>query len=843
MKAANRWRDLIARQRAILSEIEAEYQAYENSDPAKENVRLKAALEKLRTDFEESRKSAAALADENRGLKNALYEQIYNEKIKIINTTAQKLNIYFRSSVEGELNRLSALERDVKRRVDGVREDLKRNSAGIRDEINARLDELSAFMDREVTEARSAAGAGDDVFSREELDRFEALKNERLTNEQVRAAARKNNLERFVGLNVLNALGVFLLIAGVVTVARYTYRWLPDMLKGILMFTLGGAMLAAGEFLNRRKPTVFSLGVSAGGVGVLYAALAASYFGLRILGMYPAVVICVLITTGAFVLSDRYNSQIIAVFALIGGYLPMYSISSDAAALYGAMLYFIALNLLALIVSFNKNWRVLSFTGLFLNMPGTVYICWNFYGADGNVDRALTILYVLFAFAVYAAIPIVGACRLKIKLKKSDITLLAINTFFSGLIMYGVFYNFDLQDYNGMLAVGFAAVYLLLGKFAERKLTADASALFYLTGLAFVTLVVPLQFGRVWLSLGWLAEGALLAVYGILRDEKRFKQAGFIISLLCLSVFVIFDCARTEHPLFAYKYFAITLGSWGVLGAYMYKKMTAGRFARVYKYFVLVNTWIYTLYIIEELRHALFGIFDGQTIYHLDYLTAAAAVTATFVIAYAAPRIRLLADSGTKIFSAALYAVGILTLFCLNTLYSPVARSYLSANTPAPGITAAGTAILAVLGMLSVFAARDLMKLIISERKLGVEWYPLIVSGYFVVIFTQNLIVQFGLSFSSAAISIIYVFAAFAWIVFGFARRYSFIRRFGLGLAIAAVVKLFLVDLFTLTQGYRIVSYFALGITLIAISFVYQYFSRRLEPAVKNADDSEGGVR
>jgi uncharacterized membrane protein len=54
-------------------------------------------------------------------------------------------------------------------------------------------------------------------------------------------------------------------------------------------------------------------------------------------------------------------------------------------------------------------------------------------------------------------------------------------------------------------------------------------------------------------------------------------------------------------------------------------------------------------------------------------------------------------------------------------------------------------------------------------------------------------------------------------------------RKFGLGLAISAVVKLFIIDLSHLTSGYRIVSYFALGITLVAISFVYQYFNKRLD--------------
>jgi uncharacterized membrane protein len=73
------------------------------------------------------------------------------------------------------------------------------------------------------------------------------------------------------------------------------------------------------------------------------------------------------------------------------------------------------------------------------------------------------------------------------------------------------------------------------------------------------------------------------------------------------------------------------------------------------------------------------------------------------------------------------------------------------------------------------------------------------------------------------------VLAALAWIIFGFVRRFVFIRRFGLVLAIFAVVKLFVLDLTGLTQGFRILSYFALGVILIAISFVYQYFSKRLE--------------
>ena len=730
---------------------------------------------------------------------------------------------------------MTALEQSIRIRINYMRSALAKGRIDLRDDVYAKLDEVSALTDSRLTEARANTAQAQGLFSQRERDAFAALKEEQITDEQIVAVAKKNNLERIVGLNVLNVVGVFLLIIGAITLARFTYYRLTDVMKGIMLFALGGILLAAGEMLNRKKPNVFSLGISAGGIGILYAALATSYFGLRILEMYPALIVCVLITAGAFVLSRHYNAQTIAVFALIGGYLPMYSIGSDAVIAYGAMLYFVALNLLALLLSFSKKWRVTSFIGLALNIVGTCYLCLRFAfdNADSLPARILTILYVLFAFLIYTAIPIISNWRTGAGFRKSDVVLLAINTFFSSLIMYGVFYGFDMDDYTGLLAVFFAVIYLFLGRVIEKKFSGEQrhmGALFYLTGLAFVVLMIPLQFGRVWLSLGWLAEGVFLAAYGVVANEKRIRQAGLTVSLLCLAAFVLYDCRWLGDTLFPYKYLAITLGSLILLGAYMVKRMMSGLFVKVYKYVTLANVWLYSMYVLLKLLgDLLYSLYGYQTAFRIDYLLGAAAVTATFILAFAFSQIRLLADTGVNVLTIALYGIGIVALAVLNTALSPAARAYMRADTPAMAITAGAALVLVAMALLSVLALRQALHILVAERKLGVQWYPLILSGYGVIILTQNLIVQYDLSFASAAISILYGLTAFAWIAFGFLRRYSLIRKFGLGLALLSVIKLFVVDLAVLTQGYRILSYFVLGITLIAISFVYQYFNKRLE--------------
>jgi len=839
-------RSVLNRQKDLLIELENEVRNIENSDLTKENERLKAEIEKLQAEYIKSEQNTELLSDENKSLKNALYEQVYNEKVKIVQTTQEKIDIYFKSSLATEQNRLANLEENIIRKINNMRAALHDNNISLDAEISKKLGELAIQVNAQITEARTRYAETHGVFSKNERAEFEKLKNEQITDEQILAVAKKNNIERFVGLNLLNKVGILLIIIGVIAAAQYTYLQLPDTLKGVMMFTLGAIMLVAGEVMNRKNPNVFSLGITAGGVGVLYSALAISYFGLEILHMYTALLLCVLITAVTFILSTRYESQTILSFALVGGYLPMFSIygSDDRIILYGAMVYFVVLNLLALMVAFRRKWTIATYIGLILNIVCTAAISITMSQTEIQVqllNKILTVTYILFAFLIYSAIPILGTYNVKSKFKKTDVILLAINTFFSSLIMYLTFYSFEWEAATGVLAIVFAVLYLYLGRIVESLFTDEKhmQALFYLTGLTFVILIIPFQFGSVWLSLGWLAQGVALTVYGILKEEKNFIRAGYVINGLCLCAFIFVDVfARvdqlfaTDH-LFTFKYLAITFGSIIILGSYIYKKTLSFVFQRVYTYVVVINFWIFAMYLTFQEFNTFLN--RANSIFYKSNLDVALAITLTFIIAYVVLRIKVLSDVGVKIIAGIFYVIGLLWLFGMNS-NSFVYWNYIG-EIPR-SVTIAATVILIAVSLFSVFIMRDLVKLVVMEKKLGVEWYPLIVSAYFVIVLTQNLIVQYDLSFTSAWISIIYVVTALLWIIFGFARMYSFIRKAGLGLALLAVIKLFIIDLAHLTQGYRIISYFVLGITLVAISFVYQYFNKRLELKMEVLQDA-----
>jgi len=839
MANADSFKSILDRQKEIIADLDSEIKELENSDLLSENRLLKEELSAEKTGLEIANRNNRLLETENKYLKNALYEQVYNERMAILKTSSQKLEVYFKANYEAEINKLTKFVVAAKKRINEMTATLHENHIDLEDEIYTKIGELDAVLDKKITLMREELSQTNWEFQQNTEEQLNKLKQEQLTEEQLKGVVKKNNFEALIGLNVINKIGILLLVIGVIAASQYTFFQMSDIYKGIFGLMAGALLVVVGELMNRRSATIFSLGLTSGGIAVLFATLALSYFELNILEMYPALLLCILTTLGAFVLSVRYNAQTIAAFALIGGYLPLFSIYGNKVLVYSAMGYFIILNLFALVLSTKKKWTVTSFLGFFLNVVGTIYIMVLLlnareYDLPFNFKDLPTLGYIAFAFIIYTLIPISSTYFKRLKFKSSDIVLLGLNTAISALLMYVAFYEVNLHDFTGLLAILFAVIYLSLGRFLENNLSKEknAQALFYLTGFTFVVLIIPFQFGRVWLSLGWLVEGAGLLIYGIVREQVNFRKIGAVIFGLCLAAFLLFDVFDFFTPFysygrfFVYKYFAVTLGSVLVLAAAYRKRSLSTRAITWFKYGTTINLWLFLMYIIGEKFSYFLSSSLKNSYWAADYLVFALMVVVSYLLAYLIPRIKLLRDGVMKGISIVIYVISLFSLLILNA-YTPI-EGFMRINTPLL-LKLSGTLVIVFISILAVLALRDLMLRLVMERKIGLEWYPLIISSFFVFILTETLIMQYNLAFTNAAISIIYVVTALSWIIFGFVKRYSFIRRFGLGLAIMALAKLFFLDLSFLTEIAKIISYFAFGITLLAISYVYQRFNKKLE--------------
>jgi uncharacterized membrane protein len=77
------------------------------------------------------------------------------------------------------------------------------------------------------------------------------------------------------------------------------------------------------------------------------------------------------------------------------------------------------------------------------------------------------------------------------------------------------------------------------------------------------------------------------------------------------------------------------------------------------------------------------------------------------------------------------------------------------------------------------------------------------------------------------ALSLVWIMYSAAAVIVGMVRRFRPLRLFGIALFALAIIKVFLVDIWTLTQLHRIVSVVCLGALLLAVAFLYNRFRFR----------------
>jgi hypothetical protein len=160
------------------------------------------------------------------------------------------------------------------------------------------------------------------------------------------------------------------------------------------------------------------------------------------------------------------------------------------------------------------------------------------------------------------------------------------------------------------------------------------------------------------------------------------------------------------------------------------------------------------------------------------------------------------------------------------------------------GSSAADILVLAVLVLFNLFVwlsgGRLLQSSLMREYK-NMELYPVVMGIYLLGIITAFLGVQLQLGDGGLVFSLVYLLLAVLFIMYGFRKRYVYIRRFGLGLSLLATGKLLLYDLSLLNTGSKIIAYFSFGLCLLGISYLYQRVSIRMEEAYATEEKDHSG--
>ena len=132
------------------------------------------------------------------------------------------------------------------------------------------------------------------------------------------------SIEYAIASNWLLRIGVLILVMGVGFFLMYSIEqgWINEVGQVMLSATAGLAMLVAGTRMLGRKYHLFGQGMIGGGIAVLYLTVYAahSHYDPSLIENPTAFALMIIVTCLAGWIAVRFNSLLVAVLGILGGY-------------------------------------------------------------------------------------------------------------------------------------------------------------------------------------------------------------------------------------------------------------------------------------------------------------------------------------------------------------------------------------------------------------------------------------------------------------------------------------------------------------------------------------------
>ncbi len=815
------------------------------SDLVNENKRLHKEIEEKTKNLNKLEKKIASLNKDNQELKNTLLEQIIDERLQLVKISYKKLSIYFEDKNNKNTDRLTWFENDLKAKLTSLEKRVDLALKLDKAELLNDIEELKNKLTKKVSAQREQLlSEQEELFARFDKG-MEEFREEEVDGETLKKRIRRNRMEMKIGLGWFNKIGIVLIVISIALAAYYNREHINDYVKGIAFFVIGFAFVAVGEFFYRKEKNQFAQGLIGGGVAILFTSVFVSCFVLEIVTQNMALVLSVLISFLTIVMSLRYKSPTIISLGLIGGYLPFITyikvVGFSGVDYYYGMGYLLVLNLITLFISFKMKWFVVNYLSFILFLPGLLYLVFNCPSVEAGI------VYSSLAFLLYTAVVLVNPVLKGKDIHIPDVILFTINTVVGSLVVFLLFEKADLSRFEGVLSLCFCIVFYFIGNILDRYVKKGnvLSIISFVTALTFAILIIPFEFGSRWLSIGWLVEGTLLIVYGVSKTIKYMERAGWLLFALCLVTFFFFDVPLNvidHNDFFPLKFFFITSGLVLTYITYHFKlvKAYSMQFRNNTGMFTVLNlVTVITLFsflnyiIIKGANEFIYDKHDLPSKYILFFN-----LFVYSVVAFSLGKLLLHKKLLTPVNKGISLVLNILAnlLFLYMLVNNSMIPSHAEKHFAVLGYLA--FSVLIVYNVIIVINLRQTIIRFFKYNYLGLEWLPLTIAIFLLLNITFLLVIQFNFSRINLILSLIYLVYAIGCIVYGFYKRYSYIRYFGLGLTFFTLGKLFIWDLRGLDESGKIIAYFCYGLLLIGISFVYQRINK-MNPVKKDERDGE----
>ncbi|MCK3683145.1 DUF2339 domain-containing protein [Maribellus sp. YY47] len=339
--------------------------------------------------------------------------------------------------------------------------------------------------------------------------------------------------EQFIGTNLINKIGMIVVIIGVGIGAKYAID--NNLISPLMRIALGylvGGILAFFAVRLKEKYFNFSAVLFSGGMAIFYFISYAAYTYYNLFPYVVAFLLMVLFTVFTVALALYYDRQVIAHFGLAGAYIVPFILHSPVSSALVLFTYMAIINLGILFISTKKQWKPLNYIA-FLATWG-IFISW-FASKDYGHQIGTALTFASLFFVIFYLVLLSYKLILKEKFAIDDIIFLILNAgmyFTIGMIALDM--NDLSQTYGGLFTFINAIVH---GSTAYLVYRSEKKELFYWTiGLVIllVTIAIGIQFESHLITMLWAAEAAFLFWLG---RSKKIQLFDYISASLMLLTF------------------------------------------------------------------------------------------------------------------------------------------------------------------------------------------------------------------------------------------------------------------------------------------------------------------
>jgi len=662
---------------------------------------------------------------------------------------------------------------------------------------------------------------------------------------------RNPDLEKFIGENLANKIGIGILVLGIGFFVKYAIdqNWIHETGRVLIGVVCGGALLGLAHYL-RKKFTAFSSVLVGGGIAVLYLTITIGFQQYQTFSQTAAFIIMIGITAFTIALSLGYNRMELAILAILGGFGSPFMVSRGEGNYIVLFTYILTLNVGMLVLAYYKKWNPVNIICYVFTL--ILFSSWLGTKFDGN-NLAMVSWALFFStsfYLVFFAMNMINNLKEQREFKALEFTMLLSATFFYySAGMYVLSYDLGFA-FRGLFTASLAIFNFIFAYSLYRNARVDKNLVFLLIGLVltFISLAAPVQLEGNYITMFWSAEGVLLLWLSQKSGIKLMKVSSLIVNGLMV-ISLIMDW---NNLYFSYEDISLNvlLNKAYITGLFSLGSM-AGTIYLLHRekedFFINIRLYQTGLTITAIVVCYLFNLFELQYQMRAFEVTNTAfdIVTGIYSMIFilgllVLERFLILPEKARPVFAAWGPVAAFMYLLDYYSAIEQARYLYFS-----DGATNTGfflhyilVAILLAICVLSIRAFRKLTEF----NKNSSNLYSWFFVGFFVFLASfelDHLVALLTVEDSDSLYRIVeqthkigwpilWGSGAFIIIFVGLKQKIRHLRIISLVLFLITLLKLFLVDIKGISEGGKIAAFISLGILLLIISFMYQRLKKIL---------------